>query len=161
MATHIASQKKSSGTLEFNPSIANLLTEEGIENAVAGTNAHIYEAIGFAEYMPSDVPATEMEQQQRERTRRIGYLSAEEFYGTIYKNMPHGSVLLTGNMRDDSPQASFVIDGLGWPGIIQRSTEDYLAILERAGIPAEAVELYIPDPQNSAAVYNLVAIKKL
>lgn len=161
VAAHIAKNKQTSGVLEFNGRLANLLTAEGIATAVGGTQANVYEAIGFAEYVPSAHAASEMEQEQRERMRKYGCLSAEEFYQAIYDNMPEGSVLLTGNMRDDSPQASFVIDGLGWQGIIQRSTEEYLGILERAGIPAEAVELYEPDQQNSAGVYNLVSIKKL
>jgi hypothetical protein len=161
VASHIAKEKQTSGALEFIPTPANLLTAEGIALAVSGTQPQVIEAIGFAEYVPSDFASTEMEQQQRELMRRGGCLSAEEFYGAIYENMPQGSILLTGNMRDDSPQASFVIDGLGWKGIIQRSTEDYLSILERAGIPSEAVKLYMPDSTESAGVYNLVAIKKL
>ncbi len=160
VAQHIAGQKLLEGTLQFNPRMANLLSREGIEEAVGGTDAHVYEAIGFAEYVPSDGAPTEMEQAQRKIMARGGCLSAQEFYGTIYANMPEGSVLLTGNMRNDSPQASFVVDGLGWKGIIQRSTADYLRILEEADIPGEAVKLYMPDPDNSAAVYNLVAITK-
>lgn len=159
IAQHIASQKSES--LEFIPGIANILSAEGIEQVVGGTQAHVYEAIGFAEYVPSDNAPTEMEQAQRRTMERARCLSAQDFYRKIYEHMPEGSVLVTGNMRDDSPQASFVIDGLGWKGIIQRSTEDYLRILKEAGIPGQAVELFVPDREQSAAVYNLVVVTKL
>lgn len=160
-ATQIARNKTEDGSLTFVPAMANLLSADGIEKAVGQTGADVYEAIGFAEYVPSDDAPTEMEREQRELMKKVGCLSAQEFYGAIYENMPKGSILLTGNMRDDSPQAQFVIDGLGWKGIIQRSTEDYMRILEQAGIPSEAVSLYMPDAENSAGVYNLVAIKKI
>ncbi len=161
VAQHIANNKQLDGQLTFNARMANLLSKEGIQEAVSGTSAHVYEAIGFAEYVPSDGAPTEIERAQRYFMQRAGCLSAQEFYGAIYENMPEGSVLLTGNMRDDSPQASFIVDGLGWKGIIQRSTKDYLRIMQEAGIPGEAVKLYMPDTDNSAAVYNLVAITKL
>ena len=159
IAEHIAASK--GDALHFVPGLANILSADGIKQVVAGTQANVYESIGFAEYVPSDDAPTEMERKQRETMKRAGCLSAQEFYGTIYEHMPKGSVLVTGNMRDDSPQASFVVEGLGWKGIIQRPTEDYLRILKGAEIPSEAVELYMPDPKDSAAVYNLVKITKL
>ncbi len=147
--------------IEFVPRTANILSHEGIKEAVAGTDAQIYEAVGFAEYVPSANATDSLEQKQREIMKKMGCLSAEEFYGAIYESMPKGSILMTGNMRDDSPQAAFVTGGLGWKGIIQRSTESYLQILSDAGIPGNAVGLYVPDGEESAGVYNLVAITKL
>lgn len=162
VAEYMASKKEQEegARLEFHGHLTNLLSAEGIQEAVAGTQANVYEAIGFAEYVPSDSATDDIERKQRELTRKMGWLSAEEFYAEVYKNMPKGSVLLTGNMRNDSPQATFVTDGAGWKGIIQRSTEDYLQVLEGAGIPGEAVTLFVPDLQESAGVYNLVAIVK-
>ena len=164
VATHMAEMKRQGlanpESLTFVPRIANLLSEEGIKEAVGGTGANVYEAIGFAEYVPSDHATDPAEIQMRRTMERAGMLSAEDFYGTIYENMPEGAVLITGNMRNDSPQGDFVIDGLGWPGIIRRGTEEYLEILRKAGIPGESVQLFVPDPDKSAAVYNLVAITK-
>lgn len=149
------------GRFEFEGRIANILTRDGLTEAVAGTRPHIVEAIGFTEYVPSDHAADPNEQRQRQLMARVGCLSAEEFIGTIYENLPLGSVFITGNMRDDSRQAPFVLHALGWKGIIQRSTKVYLRILERAGVPGEAVHLCLPCPDASSGVYNLVAIQKV
>lgn len=162
VAEHIANSKVNPGiSLEFDGKKANLLSRENLIDAVAGTQADVYEAIGLSEYIPSSKGTNDQEKKQRALMEHIGNMSAEEFFQTIYDNMPTGSVLLTGNMRKDSPQAEFVINGLGWKGIIQRSTEEYLGIFERAGIPNDAVNLYVPDPNNSGKVFNLVMIKKL
>lgn len=164
VAKHMAERKTqetgNAAQVTFNGEIANILSTEGIQRAVGESGADLFEAIGFSEYVPSDHATNPQEQKQREFMERLGCLSAEDFYGTIYEHMPKGTTFLTGNMRDDSPEASFVIDGLGWKGIIQRSTPDYLKILERAGIPSEAVRFYVPDQEQSAGVYNLVAITK-
>lgn len=147
--------------VEFTGAITNLLSAEGLAKAVSDSDAHVYEAIGFAEYVPSANAKDPVEQQMRAMMARGNLLSAEDFYKTIYDNMPQGSVLITGNMRRDSPQGDFVTDGLGWPGIIKRDTNEYLTILRDAGIPAEAVDLFVPDQEKSAAAYNLVAIRKI
>jgi hypothetical protein len=163
VATHLAETKSAGlpGDLVFNPGLVNILDRDGISTTVAGTNAHIYEAIGFAEYVPSDHATSECESKQRAIHRRLGRLSAEEFFQAIYEDMPLGSVFLTGNMRKDRPNDPFVIDGLGWPGIIERGTEEFLTILERARIPGAAVQLFLPKRETSSGVYNLVAITKL
>lgn len=160
MATRKTEETGNAAQVSFEGAVTNILSEEGIQQAVGASGANLIEAIGFSEYVPSAFATRPEEQKQREFMERLGCLSAEEFYGKIYENMPEGSVFLTGNMRDDSPEAPFVVDGLGWKGIIQRSTEDYLKILERAGIPSEAVRFYVPDAEQSAGVYNLVAITK-
>jgi len=148
------------GRVEFEGRIANILSQDGLTEAIAGTRPHIVEAIGFTEYVPSGHATATNELQQRQVMARMGCLSAEEFMATIYENLPTGSVFITGNMRDDSRQAPFVLHALGWKGIIQRSTRDYLRILERAGVPGEAVHLCLPCPDASSGVYNLVAIQK-
>ena len=163
VAEHIAEQKQSSvgpGSLHFEGHFANLLSEEKLAEVVSKTEAHVYEAIGFAEYVPSEYASNEAERHMRAVMGSRNLLSAEGFYKTIYDNMPAGSILVTGNMRDDSPQGRFVTEGLGWPLIIERSTEEYLSILRNAGIPGEAVELFVPG-SKSAGVYNLVKITKL
>lgn len=164
IAKHLAAVKgaqlKNPDIVTFNGGLANLLDKEGLALAVSSTDAHVYEAVGFAEYVPRDSATDPTEIEMREKMRRIGLLSAEMFYRTIYENMPKGAVLITGNMRSDSPQGDFVTDGLGWPGIIKRSTQEYLQILHDAGIPSDSVELYVPDSEGSAGAYNLVAISK-
>ncbi|HSH18004.1 MAG TPA: hypothetical protein VK978_01335 [Candidatus Saccharimonadales bacterium] len=161
IAQDIANRKNVPENLAFKPRRANILSAKGIEQAVGTTGANVIEAIGLSEYVPSDGAPTQEEHDKREEMKAKRCLSAQEFYATIYANMPEGSVFLTGNMRDDSPQGDFITDGLGWPGIIRRSTEDYMRILEESGIPGEAVRLYMPDKNDSAAVYNMVAITKL
>lgn len=161
LAERKGSQLRRSDVVLFFPYDTNLLSAAGLRAAVTGARSQVYESIGFMEYVPSDFASQVMEREQRRVMERMGCISAESFYGEIYSSMPSGSVLLTGNMRDDSPQAPFVVDGLGWKGIIQRSTTEYLGILERAGVPGGAVTLCVPDPDGSAGVYNLVAIRKV
>ncbi len=162
-AAYIAGQKQATlyegNKLVFNGRIANLLSEDGVRKAVTGTQPQIVESIGFSEYVPSDGAPTTEEQAQRALMKRGNNMSAQEWYKTIYDAMPEGSHWLTGNMRNDSPQLSFVTDVLGWQGIIARDTKDYLRILEQAGIPSEAVHLYVPGAESSR-VYNLVKITK-
>lgn len=151
--------------VEFAGHLENLLSVEGIHTAVAKTGPEgkkrRIQSIGLGEYVPSDHATDSQEVTLRERMKSQGLISAEEFYGAVYASMPQGSVYKSGNMRDDSPEAPFVIDGLGWKGIIQRSTEDFMKIIERAGIPSEAVTLYVPKAGESAGVYNLIKIEKL
>jgi hypothetical protein len=164
IAVHLAGRKRAGladgQRLVFHDRRINLLDAGVLAAALATTRPQVVEAIGFAECVPSDEPRTAVERGQRERALRRGLVSAEGFHRTIYRGLTAGSVLLTGNMRDDSPQALYVTDGLGWKGIIQRSTEEYLAILRRAGIPGPAVTLYVPDPAGSSGVYNLVAVRR-
>ncbi len=163
IAGYIAEQKQADlpdgSKLIFNGAPTNLLSREGIAEAIETTRPDVIESIGFSEYVPSANAPTPEERKQRALMERIGGLSAEEWYAQIYESMPEGSVWLTGNMRSDSPQLSFVMNGIGWQGIIARSTEDYLKIIKDAGIPGEAVTLYVPG-EDSAGVYNLVAIRK-
>jgi hypothetical protein len=163
IAGYIAEQKQQNlpdgSKLIFNGATTNILGGEGIAEAIRTTKPDIIESIGFSEYVPSANAPTPEEQKQRVSMERMGFLSAEEWYAQIYDSMPEGSVWLTGNMRTDSPQLSFVMNGIGWQGIIARSTEDYLNIIKDAGIPGEAVELYVPG-EGSTGVYNLVAIRK-
>lgn len=162
VAGYLARQKTEAadGRLLFEPAVVNVLDRQLLAASVAGSRPHVVEAIGLAEYIASEVPASPGEARQRAGAQRAGRLSAEGFFGTVYGAMPVGAVLLTGNMRSDSPDARFVIDGLGWPGIIPRTTEGFLAILQRAGIPGPAVELFIPEAGTSSGVYNLAAITR-
>ena len=163
VAEHLAEGKTASaapGSLEFTGINANLLAERDLARVVRETGASVYEAIGFAEYVPSEAPDNPAEARLRSVMEKRGLLSAEGFYRTIYSNMPEGSVLVSGNIRSDSPQGQFVTEGLGWPLILQRDTQRYLDILQGAGIPGEAVQLFTPGPE-SAGVYNLVMITKL
>jgi len=147
------------GTLRFTGRQDNLLDEACLARVVREGGAHVYEAVGFAEYVPSDHATDPTERRMRERMARRGLLSAEDFYRTIYDNMPRGSTLLTGNMRHDSPQRGFVTSGLGWPSLVLRSTEQFLGVLVAAGIPGDAVQLSVPGP-GSSGVYNLVRVTR-
>jgi len=162
IAEHLAHCKQAladPGALRFTACRANLLQEKHLARVVREGAAHLYEAIGFAEYVPSGNTTDPTERHMRERMARLGMLSAEGFYRTIYEHMPYGSTLLTGNMRDDSPHGRFVTSGIGWPSLILRSTERLVGVLGAAGIPGDAIRLYLPGP-GSAGVYNLVTVTK-
>jgi hypothetical protein len=162
IAEYLAARKQAAvgeDALEFTPVRANLLEEDSLAAAVREAAASVYEAVGFAEYAPSERATDSQERGLQRRTGAVGLLSAEGFYRTVYANMPSGSILVTGNIRRDSPQARFVTEGLGWPYIMQRGTQEYLAILRNAGIPGENVQLFVPG-EDSAGVYNLVVITK-
>jgi hypothetical protein len=174
----------------------NLLRKKDLAKAVAGQEGdapNVVEAIGFAEYAPSKHATDPVEKAQHakmkgletklaDRARAEGkseeeiaenqILSAEDFYQTVYENMQEGAVFITGNMGTQSKQAPFVVDGLGWKGIIQRpltgeeseageKENGYLDVLKNAGIPGEAIHIYTPDEAHSAGIYNLVAIQKI
>lgn len=161
LAKNKAADLSASEELIFTGSSENILSIEGIKDALTKGKVDVLEAVGLAEYIPSDNATDPAEIVQREKMRRRGLISAEEFYRAIWEYMPKGAVFVSGNMRDDSPEARFVTDGLGWKGIIQRSTKDYLTILKNAGIPASAVTLYAPKANGaSSGVYNMVSIQK-
>jgi hypothetical protein len=165
VATHIAEEKaralNGDVKLAFIPHLVQLHRPEELAQAVRDTRANVYEAIGLAEYMASQFATDPAERQIFELMQRVGGVSAEEFYKIVYDNMPEGSIFITGNMTSTSPQGAFVEDGIGWPGLIRRSDEKFLAVLRNTGIPGEAVDLFKPDPENSAASYNLVVIRKM
>jgi hypothetical protein len=163
IAEHLADRKQAladPGALRFTTCRANLLREADLAGVVHAGGAQVYEAIGFAEYVPSVNAIDPTERHVRERMARLGMLSAEGFDRTIYEHMPRGSTLLTGNIRDDSPHGRFVTDGLGWPSLMLRSTGRFMGVLYAAGIPGDAMRLYVPGP-GSSGVYNLVTVTRL
>jgi hypothetical protein len=138
------------------------LTKNGIERALRRGEVDVVEAIGLLEYFPSE-NATNPHERTLYKMMMAGgegRISAETFFKAVWDNMPEGSIFITGNMRDDSEQASFVTHGLGWPGIIQRSTADYMHLIKDSGIPADAVTVFLPKKGHSSGVNNIIAIQK-
>lgn len=158
VADRIAKEKTTEKvTINFTGNVGNILDPEVLKKAIIDSRPEVVEMIGFAEYVPSVNPATQGESTQRDLMERMGNVSAEDFFRIIYENIPEGALILTGNMRDDGSQNSVVFDGFGWGGVIARDTETFLCILKNAGIPQEAVELYVP-PEGGH--FNMVAIRK-
>ncbi|NEA37538.1 hypothetical protein [Streptomyces sp. SID13031] len=159
VAEHLASTRFTQ--LKFNSVRTNFLNKVDLRSFLSKARPHVVEMMGVAEYIPAEGARVETERRQRSLMRKVGLMSAEEFHATIYDSLTSGSIFVTGNMSTDSPEVDFVQHGLGWKGIIPRSTADYLRVLADAGIPGAAVELHVPNPGDSSGVYTMVSIKRL
>lgn len=159
MAQRLSRDHPNGGKLEFRDRFLHILTPDGLRQAVAESGAHIYQSMGVTEYTASENASSRQEQQQYEIMRRMGMVSTEDFYRIVYEAMPEGSVWITGNMQPN-PELPFVERGLGWGSICARTLEEMTSI-QRSDIPGEAVDMIVPDPKNSAGIYNLFAIRKL
>lgn len=71
----------------------------------------------------------------------------------ILKKHHRGLVCFT-NMRPEHPQLQTHQRGLGWPGITVRSVDTMLALISRAGISLDTVDVLLPD-DKVYAVYCL------
>ncbi|HSX30153.1 MAG TPA: hypothetical protein VLE73_06355 [Candidatus Saccharimonadales bacterium] len=134
-------------------------TESILRATVRWSRANVYQSAGFTEYTSSEQASTPEERQQRALMGRGGMVSAEDFHAIMYQEMPYGAIWNTGNMQPNE-ESKFVTDGLGWGYICIRGLYEYASILQRARIPGRAVDLYVPDPANSAAIYNYVGITR-
>lgn len=87
------------------------------------------------------------------------YLSDEQcikvlrsFYAAL---APGGSVIFT-NMSPGHPHLHVHQRGLGWPGVIQRTIREVVALIEAAGVPKDSQSIYRAEDN----VYNVYRIEK-
>lgn len=85
------------------------------------------------------------------------YLSepdAVKLLENIREHMPADGVLVFTNMHADHPQLQVHKRGLGWPGVIPRTTDEVLALIKKAGFASNQITVLLPD-DNVYAVYGL------
>lgn len=76
--------------------------------------------------------------------------------GLVWEALPPSSQFVFCNMRSDHPLLQTHKRALGWPGVIQRSVDDFSELCAAAGIPLERVDAY--QPQDG--VYNIYRVRK-
>lgn len=74
---------------------------------------------------------------------------------TITKNAPKNCRFVFTNMLPSHPELNLHKRGLGWPGVIVRSTEESLKLLKKAGVKDESITVLLPDDK----VYAVFCIK--
>jgi SAM-dependent methyltransferase len=95
---------------------------------------HITDAMGLFEYL--DEP------------------TAIKLLKNIRTHMPTDGVFVFTNMHADHPQLQVHKRGLGWPGVIPRTTGEVLSMVKKAGFLPEHTTVLLPD-DNVYAVYGL------
>lgn len=100
---------------------------------------HILEAMGLFEYLADDDAAA--------------LLAALRPYAAA------GAIIVFTNMRPEHPHLHVHKRGMGWPGVIQRTPTQVLALLRRAGYIDESVTVLLPD-DNVYGVYAITSSRK-
>lgn len=72
----------------------------------------------------------------------------------IHSVLPVGGQFIFCNMRRDHPQLAVHQRALGWPGVIQRSDDEYARLFSQAGISLSSVTVY----QAQDGVYNVYRV---
>ena len=78
------------------------------------------------------------------------------FLRSNYDMLHPGGRLVFGQMRDDRPVADFTMGVVSWPHIEMRSPKEFMEIIDAAGIPASATQLFMPKD----GVYTIGVIDK-
>lgn len=85
------------------------------------------------------------------------YLQPDDAIGllkTLHDSLPSGGVLVFTNMLHSHPHLHLHQRGLGWPGVIQRSTTEMRQIITKAGIPPKSLTVMLPD-DDVYAIYGV------
>ncbi len=80
---------------------------------------------------------------------------AVEVVKTIIQSRPESSCFVFTTMLPSHPELNLHKRGLGWPGVIVRSVQQVLTLLEQAEIPVHNIEVLLPDDK----VYAVFCIK--
>lgn len=75
----------------------------------------------------------------------------------LYAALKHGGILIFTNMSPNRPHLNIHKRALGWPGVIQRTIHEVLALLQAASVPDSAQSVY----RASDDVYNVYKVEKL
>jgi hypothetical protein len=70
----------------------------------------------------------------------------------VLPELPSGAVFIFTNMRTDHPELLTHKHAVGWPGVLQRSIDEVLSLIEQAGVKRECIDVLLPD-DNVYAVY--------
>lgn len=106
------------------------------ETLFSPVRPNIIDAMGLFEYLEDDI--------------------AVELLSRIYAWLSDDGIAIFTNMRRERPQLKTHTTALGWPGVIQRSESEVIALISRAGISPRDVEIFCPQDR----VYNIYRIEK-
>lgn len=70
---------------------------------------------------------------------------AVRLINVIIRHAPAGCLFVFTNMLPTHPELNLHKRGLGWPGVIVRSTNESLKLLAQAGVKDEAITVLLPD----------------
>lgn len=73
-----------------------------------------------------------------------------------YELLKPSGIMIICNMRESHPQLNLHKRGVGWPGVIPRTTEELINLLESLPVAKEHICVYQPTDR----VYNVVCIEK-
>lgn len=107
-----------------------------LQQSLATLKPNIIDVIGLCDYLEDDV--------------FIG------LFRTLYEQLASGSMLVCSNMNSARPHLAVHQRGVGWPGVIPRSTGEVVGLLRASGIPASAIMTYCPQDK----VYIVYRIEK-
>lgn len=130
-----------------------LAQERGLEKRVTTLHADISESGAFAALIKENSPDVV------DMMGLMEYLDDKlvvKLVRTFYMNAPGGSLMIFTNMRATHPELQVHKSGLGWPGVIVRSVQDVVGLIESAGVANNHVDVLLPDDN----VYGVYCIKK-
>ena len=89
----------------------------------------------------------------------LEYLTDEdavELLAHLYEQLPKGGLLVFTNMLHTHPHLDVHKRALCWPGVNVREEKEVLALLKKAGVPADTTTILLPDD----GVYGVYGVRK-
>jgi hypothetical protein len=131
-----------------------------IENAMCTYKPNLVDVVGLLEYMPSRYARCPSERRLLSAFQKLGRGTVEAVLTSLWKRLPPSAVILTSNMRSDTPHATFITEALGWEGLIQRTPCELARIMFASGIPSKSFELTTKPACEAGAEFTFVTITK-
>ncbi len=103
----------------------------------------------FADFKPTVIDAMGLFEYLSEK-------DSAELLRAAYAALPIGGMMIFTNMSPRHPHLELHKRGLGWPGVIQRTMHEVLSIMDTAGIPGDARDIYHAEDK----IYNIYRIVK-
>lgn len=122
----------------------NLLNTELTEH-IEPDSVDVVDILGLFEYIP------ELKNKKGDVAKGRDY--ATQLLTRAKEIVKPGGIILFGNMLPERPQENFFYDVLQWPKLYQRSIEDTLDIVDRAGLNADQTKVRVPAKEGVYAVY--------
>lgn len=139
LAVEIASQVTALEGLassQTNLLVGDIFDKGMVHNAVAPKTADVIDLMGIFEYL--------------DEAQSIDLLKI------AYGLLKTGGIIIACNMRLDHPQLNLHRRGVGWPDVIQKSTDHLIEITQKAGINKENLSIFQPED----GIYNIFSIYK-
>lgn len=105
---------------------------KALKTKLKEVNPDVVEMMGLMEYLDDQAAVTLMR--------------------ALLPSLPKGAVFLFTNMRPEHPGLLTHKHAVGWPGVIQRSVNEVVTLIQRAGASQDVIEVLLPD-DNVYAVY--------